>query len=357
SRGWRIAALSVLSNCARKYASQSRRTEGIADMKVHILDDWFDTLRGLPCFRKLSGHEVTVWTDHLEDIAALAELLAEVEALVLFRERTAITASLLERLPKLKLISQRSVYPHIDVPACTANGVLLCSNMHSDTPSYAAAELTWGLILAAMRQIPQQMAAVKAGRWQIGVGKTLRGRTLGLYGYGRIGKAVANYAEAFGMRVVWWASEAGCARAAADGATVAENREAFFSESDVVSVHVRLKPETRGIITAEDLGRMQPGALFVNTSRAGLVAPGALLAALDAGRPGMAAVDVFDTEPLTDPSDPLLAHPHLIATPHIGYVTEDEFDLQFSDIFDQVNAYADGAPIHMINPEVWTRGT
>jgi len=326
-------------------------------MKVHILDDWFDTLRGLPCFRKLSGHEVTVWTDHLEDIAALAELLAEVEALVLFRERTAITASLLERLPKLKLISQRSVYPHIDVPACTANGVLLCSNMHSDTPSYAAAELTWGLILAAMRQIPQQMAAVKAGRWQIGVGKTLRGRTLGLYGYGRIGKAVANYAEAFGMRVVWWASEAGCARAAADGATVAENREAFFSESDVVSVHVRLKPETRGIITAEDLGRMQPGALFVNTSRAGLVAPGALLAALDAGRPGMAAVDVFDTEPLTDPSDPLLAHPHLIATPHIGYVTEDEFDLQFSDIFDQVNAYADGAPIHMINPEVWTRGT
>jgi D-3-phosphoglycerate dehydrogenase len=225
--------------------------------------------------------------------------------------------------------------------------------MHSDTPSYAAAELTWGLILAGMRQIPQQMEAVKAGRWQIGVGKTLRGRTIGLYGYGRIGKTVADYAEAFGMRVVWWGSDEGRARATADGRTVPGSREEFFSGSDVVSVHVRLNPQTRGMITAEDLGRMQPGALFVNTSRAGLVASGALLSALEAGRPGMAAVDVFDTEPLTDPADPLLAHPRLIATPHIGYVTEDEFELQFSDIFDQVNAYAEGVPIHMINPEIW----
>jgi D-3-phosphoglycerate dehydrogenase len=325
-------------------------------MKVHILDDWFDTLRGLPCFGKLSGHDVTVWTDHVEDPETLAARLAEAEALVLFRERTAVTAPLLERLLKLKLISQRSVYPHIDVPACTRHGVLLCSNMHSDAPSYAAAELTWGLILAAIRQIPQQMAAVKAGRWQIGVGKTLRGRTLGLYGYGRIAKAVADYAEAFGMRVVWWASEEGRARAAAEGARLAESREAFFAASDVVSIHVRLNAQTRGIVTADDLGRMQPGALFVNTSRAGLVAPGALLAALEAARPGMAAVDVFDTEPLTDPADPLLSHPRLIATPHIGYVTEDEFDLQFSDIFDQVNAYAEGAPIHMINAEVWKQG-
>ncbi|MGF1621946.1 MAG: D-2-hydroxyacid dehydrogenase family protein [Rhodomicrobiaceae bacterium] len=322
-------------------------------MKVHILDDWFDTLRRLPCFAKLSGHDVTVWTDHAEDVPTLAERLADAEAIVLFRERTAITAALLDSLPNLKLISQRSVYPHIDVPACTARGVLLCSNMHSDTPSYAAAELTWGLILAGMRQIPQQMEAVKAGRWQIGVGKTLRGRTLGLYGYGRIGKTVADYAEAFGMRVVWWGSDEGRARAAADGQTVPASREEFFSGSDVVSVHVRLNPQTRGMITAADLGRMQPGALFVNTSRAGLVAPGALLSALEAGRPGMAAVDVFDTEPLTDPTDPLLTHPRLIATPHIGYVTEDEFELQFSDIFDQVNAYAAGAPIHMINPEVW----
>lgn len=320
-------------------------------MKVHILDDWFGTLRGLACFQRLASHDVTVWTDHVEDVAELAARLTEAEALVLFRERTRITAPLLERLPNLKLISQRSVYPHIDVDACTANGVLLCSNMHAGTPSYAAAELTFGLILAGVRQIPQQMGSLKSGNWQMGVGKTLRGRTLGLYGYGRIAKAVAGYADAFGMNIVWWSSEEGRARARTDGVAVADSREAFFADSDVVSIHVRLKPTTHGIVTAEDLMRMRPSALFVNTSRAGLIAPGALLDALNAGRPGMAAIDVFDVEPLTDAGDPLLAHPNLIGTPHIGYVTEDEFDLQFSDIFDQINAFADGAPIHMINPE------
>ena len=322
-------------------------------MKVHILDDWFDTLRGLPCFAKLAGHDVTVWNDHVEEVSVLTERLAEAEALVLFRERTKITAELLAHLPKLSLISQRSVYPHVDVPACTANGVLLCSNMHAGTPSYAAAELTWALVLAGMRQVPAQMASLKAGNWQMGVGKTLKGRTIGLYGYGRIGRAVAGYAEAFGMTVQWWSSADGRARAVADGRKVAESREAFFAESDVVSVHVRLKPETRGLITLDDLTAMRRDALFVNTSRAGLVQPGELLEALNAGRPGMAAVDVFDTEPLTDADDPLLRHPNLIGTPHIGYVTEDEFDLQFSDIFDQINAFAEGAPIHMINPEAW----
>ena len=325
-------------------------------MKVHILDDWFDTLRGLPCFARLAGHEVTVWTDHVEDVDDLADRLADAEALVLFRERTKVTRAFLERLPNLRLISQRSVYPHVDVDACTDHGVLLCSNMHGGTPSYAAAELTFALILAGLRDLPAQMASAKAGHWQAGVGKTLRGRTLGLYGYGRIAQAVAGYAEAFGAKVVWWSSETGRARAAADGERVATSRSAFFTESDVVSLHVRLKPTTRGIITAEDFSAMQPGALFVNTSRAGLIAPGALLAALDTGRPGKAAIDVFDTEPLTDPADPLLAHPNLIATPHIGFVTEDEFELQFADIFDQVNAYAAGAPIHMINPEVWRAG-
>ncbi len=322
-------------------------------MKVHILDDWFGTLRGLPCFRLLDGHDVTVWTDHVEDEAALADRLQDTGALVLFRERTRVTRALLERLPNLRLISQRSVYPHVDVPACTDHGVLLCSNMHSGTPSYAAAELTFGLILAAMRQIPQQMASAKAGQWQMGVGKTLRGRTLGLYGHGRIAKAVARYARAFGMKVIWWASDQGRARAAAEGETVADSRAAFFADSDVVSLHVRMKPATRGIITAGDLGGMKPEALFVNTSRAGLIAPGALLEALDKGRPGMAAIDVFDTEPLTDAGDPLLSHPRLVCTPHIGFVTEDEFDLQFTDIFEQVSAYAEGRPIHMINPEVW----
>lgn len=321
-------------------------------MKVHILDDWFDTLRGLPCFAKLHGQDVTVWTDHCDDVAALADRLQEAEVLVLFRERTQITRALLERLPNLKLISQRSAYPHVDVAACSDHGVLLCSNMHGSAPAYAAAELTWALILSGMRDLPAQMASTKAGTWQVGVGKSLRGCMLGLYGYGRIAKTVAGYAQAFGMQVQWWASEAGRARAAADGAVVAASRAAFFASSDVVSLHVRLKPETKGIITSVDLAAMQPGALFVNTSRAGLIAPGALLAALQAGRPGKAAVDVFETEPMTDPDDPLLRHPNLIATPHIGFVTEDEFDLQFSDIFDQVVAYADGAPIHMINPEV-----
>lgn len=323
-------------------------------MKVHILDDWFDTLRGLPCFSKLDGHDVTVWTDHVEDVEELARRLSDAEALVLFRERTKVTRALLERLPKLRLISQRGVYPHVDVPACTAHDVLLCSRMPAGGTNYAAAELTWALIMAAMRQIPAQMASAKAGTWQMGVGKTLHGRRLGLYGYGRIAKAVAGYAKAFGMEVVWWASEEGRARAAADGATLAESREAFFADSDVVSVHLRLTPTTRGVITPQDLAWMRKDAVFVNTSRAGLIAPGALLAALNAGHPGTAAIDVFDTEPMRDPSDPLLAHPNLICTPHIGFVTEDEFDLQFSDIFDQINSYAECAPIHMINPEVWT---
>jgi len=320
-------------------------------VKVHILDDWFDTLRELPCFAKLSDHDVTVWTDHEPDPMRLAARVSDAEALVLFRERTKIGNDLLSRTPNLKLISQRSVYPHVDVPACTENGVLLCSNMHAGTPSYAAAELTLGLILASYRQIPQQFTSLKAGQWQAGVGRTLRGRTLGLYGYGRIAGAVADYAKALGMQVQWWSSEAGRARALADGETVAPSREAFFATSDVVSVHVRLKPETRGIITAADLSAMQPRALFVNTSRSGLVAPGALEAEVAKGRI-YAAIDVFDTEPLTDMSHPLLNAPNVLATPHIGFVTEDEFDLQFSDIFDQINAFADGAPINMINPEV-----
>jgi D-3-phosphoglycerate dehydrogenase len=318
-------------------------------MKVTIIDDWFDTLRGLPCFEKLNGHDVTIWTDHVEETEALVERLHDTECLVLFRERTRITGELLDRLPKLKLISQRSVYPHIDVEACTRNGVTLCSNMHADTPSYATAEHTWGLILAAMRQIPQQMASAKAGTWQSGVGKNLRGRTIGLYGYGRIARTVAGYADAFGMNVVWWSSESGRARALADGQRVAESREAFFAASDIVSVHVRLKPSTKGVITRDDLRVMGREALFVNTSRSRLVENGALLSALNEGRPGMAAVDVFDVEPLLDPNDPLLAHPRLIATPHIGYVTEDEYNVAFSDIFDQVVAYQEGNPIHVIN--------
>jgi D-3-phosphoglycerate dehydrogenase len=324
-------------------------------MKITILDDYFDTLRTLDCFRKLDGHEVTIWNDHLQDTDGLAERLKDTQALVLIRERTQIRAPLLERLHNLKLISQRSVYPHIDVPACTVRGILVCSNMHSDTPSYAAAELTFALLLAATRQIPQQMAALQRGDWQIGVGQTLRGRTLGIYGYGRIGGTVAGYAKAFGMKVLVWAREASRRRAVADGWDAAENREQFFEACDAISLHMRLVPETRGIVTAADLARMKRDAVIINTSRAGLIVPGALVAALRAGRPGMAAVDVFETEPLRDPADPLLSLPNVVATPHIGYVTRDEYELQFSDIFDQIVAYANGAPINGVNPDALRR--
>lgn len=325
-------------------------------MKVHILDDWFDTLRRLPCFALLSDHDVTVWTDHEPDPDRLARRVKEAEALVLFRERTSIGNDLLSQLPNLRLISQRSVYPHVDVPACTENGILLCSNMHSDTPSYAAAEHTLALILASFRQIPEQVASIRAGQWQAGVGRTLRGRTLGLYGYGRIGQAMADYARAIGMRVQWWGSDAGRDRARAAGETVPDSRSDFFSTSDIVSLHVRLKPQTRGIVTARDLQQMQDRALFVNTSRSGLVESGALEAEVAKGRI-FAAVDVFEEEPLKDTTHPLLVSPNVLPTPHIGYVTEDEFDLQFTDIFQQINAYAAGAPIHMINPEVWEEMT
>ncbi|KAA2315515.1 D-2-hydroxyacid dehydrogenase family protein [Pseudooceanicola sediminis] len=319
-------------------------------MKIHILDDWFDTLRQLPCFQLLEGHEVTVWTDHTEDLDTLADRLKDAEALVLFRERTHVTAPLLERLPNLRLISQRGVYPHVDVEACTANGVMLCSRASGDAPPNAAAELTFALLLAAARQLPQQMQSLRAGHWQMGVGQTVSGRRLGLYGYGRIGRQVAQYADAFGMKVWWWGSDAGRARAEADGAEVAPSRASFFAESDFVSLHVRLTASTRGLVTATDLMRMKSSASFINTSRAGLVEEDALEQALAAGHPGTVALDVFDREPLTDPSDPVISHPNVICTPHIGYVTEDELDLQFTDIYQQIRAFAAGAPIHVINP-------
>jgi len=323
-------------------------------MKVSILDDYFDTIRGLDCFARLKGHDVTIWNDHVQDVDQLAERLKETEALVLIRERTQVREALLERLPKLKLISQRSVYPHIDIDACTRLGIVVSSSQHADTPSYAAAELTWALVLAAMRQIPQQVASLKAGRWQMGVGHTLRDKTLGIYGYGRIGSVVAGYGKAFGMRVLVWAREPAMVQARADGYEIAASKAAFFESCDVLSLHMRLVAATRGIVTAEDLARMKPSALLVNTSRAGLIAPGALVEALKAGRPGMAAVDVFDTEPLRDVDDPLLTLPNVVATPHIGYVSCDEYQIQFTDIFDQITAYAAGAPINVVNPGVLT---
>jgi D-3-phosphoglycerate dehydrogenase len=321
-------------------------------MKISILDDYHDTLRSLACFSKLAGHDVTIWNDHVQDVNVLAERLKDAEALVLIRERTQIREPLLERLPALRLISQRSVYPHIDVPACTRLGVIVSSSQHADTPSYAAAELTFALVLAAMRQIPQQMNALREGKWQIGVGNTLRGKTLGIYGYGRIGAVVAGYGAAFGLDVLVWAREASRARARADGYGVARSKEDFFETSDIVSLHMRLVESTRGIVTAGDLERMKPTALLVNTSRAQLIEKGALVDALRRGRPGMAAVDVYEDEPLRDRNHPLLRMENVVCTPHIGYVTRDEYEIQFTDIFEQIVAYARGAPINVVNPEV-----
>jgi D-3-phosphoglycerate dehydrogenase / 2-oxoglutarate reductase len=318
-------------------------------MKVSILDDYHDTLRTLACFNKLQGHDVKIWNDHVQDVDALAARLRDTEALVLIRERTQIRAPLLERLDKLRLISQRSVYPHIDIEACTRLGIIVSSNLHAGSPSYATAELTWGLIIAALRQIPQQMASLKAGTWQTGVGSTARGKTLGIFGYGRIGAVVAGYGRAFGMKVLAWARPESLERAKKDGYEVAPSKEAFFSTCDVISLHMRLVDATRGIVTAADLARMKSTALIVNTSRAPLIAPGALVAALKAGHPGLAAVDVYEQEPVKD--NPLFALPSVVCTPHIGYVSREEYELQFSDIFDQIVSYAAGNPTNVVNPK------
>ena len=321
-------------------------------MRVSILDDWQDTLRTLECFSRLQGHEVTVFNDHVEDTDVLAERLADTEALVLFRERTQIRGPLLERLPKLKLISQRSVYPHIDIDACTRLGIIVSSSQHAGEPSYATAELTWALILASARALPQQVAGLQAGQWQVHIGTTIRGKTLGLFGYGRISKAVADYGRAFGLRVLVWGREASRDHARADGLEVAESKAAFFAESDIITLHMRLVPATRNIVTAADLAQMKQTALIVNTSRAGLIEPGALAAALRLGRPGFAAVDVYEHEPVTPGINPLISMDNALCTPHIGFVTREEYDIQFVDIFDQINDYASGSPTSVVNPEV-----
>ena len=322
-------------------------------MNITILDDYQDTIRTLACFEKVAGHHVTIWNDHTKDVDALAARLKETEALALLRERTPIRAPLLERLDKLRLISQVSVYPHIDVEACTRRGVIVSSAMAPGRPSYATAELTWGLIIAALRRLPHEMAALRAGTWQaFPVGTGLRGKTLGIYGYGRIGAVVAGYGKAFGMTVLAWGREASTTGARADGYAVAASKEALFAEADVLSLHLRLIDATRGIVTAADLARMKPTALLVNTSRAGLIAPGVLEAALRAGHPGMAAVDVYEEEPVLGAKHPLLAMDNVVCTPHLGYVERDGLETMFGTIFDQMLAYASGKPINVVNPEV-----
>lgn len=311
-------------------------------MKIVIPDDYQDCVRSLDAFKQLEGHDVTIYHDTLTNLDALSARFQDAEALVLIRERTPITAALLARLPNLKVISQTGGgAAHVDMAACRRHGVTVMAGTGSP---YAAAELNWGLVLAAMRHIPAEVENLKAGRWQRTLGTGLKGRTLGIFGYGKIGSLVARYGQAFEMNVLVWGREGTRQRAAEAGLEVAESQAALFQRSDVLSLHLRLNDETRGIVTAESLAQMKPTSLLVNTSRSQLVVPGALEQALIAGRPGQAAVDVFDAEPVIENS--LLALPNLVATPHLGYVEKDSYELYFGDAFSNLLAYMDGQPIN-----------
>jgi len=320
-------------------------------MRVAVSDDYQGAVATLDCFSKLAGHDVTIHRDTVTDVDALAERFRDTEALVLIRERTRIPRQLVERLSALRLIAQtgRGI-PHIDLDACTEHGVAVSIGGGSPV---APAELTWALTLAARRHIPRETAAVRAGGWQTTIGSELAGTTLGIYGYGAIGALVARYGAAFGMRVVASGREGSLARAAADGVETV-SRETLFRDSDVLSLHVKLTDETRGIVTAADLAAMKPSALLVNTARSGLIEPGALAAALRRGRPGFAAVDVFDKEP-APAGDPLVAHENALCTPHIGYVTRESYELYFGQAFDQVHAFAAGTSSGVVNPDALGR--
>lgn len=319
-------------------------------MKIAILDDYQDVVRRLECFSKLRGHDVTIYNDTEKDLNRLAQRLAGVKALVLMRERTPVTRPLLHRLPDLKLISQtgRGI-AHIDLAACTERKVIV-SAANISSPS-APAELTWGLILCAARNIPQEVQRLKEGHWQSTVGIGLRGRTLGIFGFGRIGCLVAEVGRAFGMQILVWGREGSQSRARAAGFTSAPDKGALFENSDILSLHVPLSEETRGIVGPADLVLMKPSAILVNTSRAQLIAEGALAEALRKGRPGFAAVDVYEEEPVLGGRHPLLHMVNAICTPHLGVVERDTYELYFGYAFDQVLAYASGKPLHVLNVE------
>lgn len=314
-------------------------------MKIVILDDYQDAVRHLDCFAQLRDHDVTIYNDTVSNIEELAARLQSAEALVLIRERTSITAPLLDLLPNLKIISQtgRGV-PHIDLAACAQYGVQVAVGGGSP---YSTAELTWGLILAGMRYIPQEIAAFKAGQWQTRLGRGLRGRTLGIFGYGKIGSLVAGYGRTFGMQVLVWGREGSLERAQTDGFPVAASQAELFEKSDVLSLHIKLVEQTTGIVSAHDLSRMKPTALFVNTSRAELIEPAALENALRQGRPGQAAVDVYENEPAI--GHPLLQLENAICTPHLGYVEKDSYELYFDAAFEQLLAYAAGQPLNLVS--------
>jgi D-3-phosphoglycerate dehydrogenase / 2-oxoglutarate reductase len=326
-----------------------RRVREGEDMKIAILDDYQDAARSLACWPKLAGHDVVVHRDTVKDADALAGRLAGAEAVVLIRERTRLTAALIERLPKLRVISQTGrPGANIDVEACTRRGIAVCETRGSPV---APAELTWGLVLAAMRHIALEDRRTRQGRWQTTLGRNLRGRTLGIWGFGNIGAIVAGYGLAFGMKVIAWGREGSATRAGAAGVAMAASREALLAESDVLSLHVRLTPETRGLVTAADLARMKRDAVLVNVSRAELIEPRALENALRAGRPGFAAVDVYESEPVLGGSHPLLAMDNVVCTPHLGYVERDTYEAYFGTAFDNILAFAAGEPVNVVNPE------
>ncbi|AYG47520.1 D-2-hydroxyacid dehydrogenase family protein [Pseudomonas sp. Leaf58] len=319
-------------------------------MRIVIPDDYQDVIRTLDCYRRLRGHDVSVF--HEREPATLGQLAARfaaADALVLTRERTRIDAALLERLPKLKLISQTGkVSSHLDLAACTARGIVVTEGRGSPV---APAELAWALMLNARRQLVPAIDACRQGQWQVNLGQALAGQLLGIWGYGKIGQRLARYAQAFDMPVLVWGSDSSRAAAEADGHRAAVSREAFFAEADIVSLNLRLSEQTRHRVTFDDLSRMKPDALLVNVSRAELIAPGALLKALDAGRPGYAAVDVYDNEPVLDPGHPLLRHPRVLCTPHLGYVEKNGYELYFGDAFDNALAFFEGRPKNVANPE------
>lgn len=329
-------------------------------MKIAILDDYQDCVRHLDCFRLLDGHEVKIFNNSARGLGQLAIRLAEFEALVLIRERTALSRALLNKLPKLKLISQTGkVSGHIDVAAATERGIVIVEGVGDPT---APAELTWALIMAAMRKIVPYATHLREGLWQTAsilpelntLGSVLKGKTLAIWGYGRIGKLVAGYGKAFGMNVVIWGRDASRQAAERDGYRAAASKEEFFAQADVLSLHLRLNDATRGIVTAADLTRMKASALFVNTSRAELVADGALDMALRIGQPGYAALDVFETEPL--PADAaLLRYANVLATPHLGYVEKDSYELYFRAAFQNIVDFAHGRPKNVLNPEALVR--
>ncbi len=329
-------------------------------MNIVILDDYQDAVRKLQCAARLDGYTAKVYTNTVKGIGQLSVRLRDADIIVLIRERTHISRALLEKLPRLKLISQTGrVADHVDVQACTERGVVVAEGAGSPI---APAELTWALIMSSMRRLPQYMATLKHGGWQqsgmksaamppnFGIGMVLKGKTLGIWGYGRIGQMVAGYGRAFGMRVLVWAREASREKAAADGYEVAASREDLFVQSDVLSVHMRLNRQTEGIVKLEDFARMKPTSLFVNTSRAELVEPDALIAGLNRGRPGMAAVDVFESEPILQ-GHALLRLENCICTPHIGYVEQDNYELLFGAAFDNVVNFIQGTPTNVLNPD------